>query len=135
MGVHLLRVRLHNRVPRAGTNLASIVRTAPETGERRRTDVGCRGFGEKTKAGIGDTKREEVRFLFLSGLPHAEVVKRSDVSSGTVSLIRKEIRDVVPIYRSSESGIARRLRAAATKFAARKRAKPLKKLVVDAGSR
>ena len=59
----------------------------------------------KTKAGIGDTKREEVRFLILSGVPHAEVVKRTGVSSGTVSLIRNEIRDMVPLYRNSESRI------------------------------
>ena len=59
----------------------------------------------KTKAGVGDAKREEVRFLILCGLPHAEVVKRSGVSSGTVSLIRKEIRDVLPLYRNSESGV------------------------------
>jgi integrase len=57
----------------------------------------------KTKGGVGETKREEVRFLILSGLPHAEVVKRSKVSSGTVSLIRKEMREVVPLYRNSES--------------------------------
>jgi len=55
----------------------------------------------------GDAKREEVRFLILSGLPHAEVVKRSGVSSGTVSLIRNEIRAVIPLYRNSESGSLR----------------------------
>ena len=59
----------------------------------------------RTKGGVGDAKREEIRFLILSGLPHAEVVKRSGVSSGTVSLIRKEIREVIPLYRNSESGL------------------------------
>ena len=57
------------------------------------------------KRGVGDAKREEVRFLILSGLPHAEIVKRSGVSSGTVSLVRKEIRAVIPLYRNSESGL------------------------------
>jgi hypothetical protein len=37
--------------------------------------------------GIGERKREDVRFLILSGVPHAEVVRRSGVSSGTVSAI------------------------------------------------
>jgi integrase len=64
----------------------------------------AKSIPSKTKAGTGDVKREEVRFLILSGLPHAEVVKRSGVSSGTVSLIRNEIRDVMPLYRNSESG-------------------------------
>ena len=43
--------------------------------------------------------------MILSGLPHKEVVKRSGVSSGTVSLIRQEIRAVVPLYRNSDSGL------------------------------
>ncbi len=60
----------------------------------------------KTKAGVGDAKRQEVRFLILSGLPHAEVVARSGVSSGTVSLIRSEIREATPLYRNSESGLS-----------------------------
>ena len=59
----------------------------------------------KTKAGIGDAKREEVRFLILSGLPHKEVMKRSGVSAGTVSLIRQEIRGAVPLYRNSDSAL------------------------------
>jgi len=65
----------------------------------------AKSIPSKTIAGIGDTKREEVRFLILSGLPHAEIVRRSGVSSGTVSLIRREIREVVPLYRASESGV------------------------------
>jgi integrase len=65
----------------------------------------AKSIPSKVKAGIGDTKREEVRFLILSGLPHAEVVRRSGASSGTVSLIRREIRDVIPLYRNSESGV------------------------------
>ena len=71
-------------------------------------DVGAlaKSITSKTKAGIGDAKREEVRFLILFGLPHAEVVKRSGVSSGTVSLIRSEMREVIPLYRNSESGLS-----------------------------
>jgi len=65
----------------------------------------ARSIPSQTKAGIGDARRQEVRFLILSGLPHAEVVKRSKVSSGTVSLIRKEMRAVMPVYRNSESGL------------------------------
>ncbi len=65
----------------------------------------AKSIPSRTKAGIGDVKREEVRFLILSGLPHGEVVKRSNVSSGTVSLIRSEIRAAVPLYRNSESGL------------------------------
>ena len=65
----------------------------------------AKSISSKTKRGVGDAKREQVRFLILSGLPHAEVVRRSGVSSGTVSLLRKEIREVIPLYRNSESGI------------------------------
>lgn len=65
----------------------------------------AKSISSKTKRGVGDAKREEVRFLILSGLPHAEVVRRGGVSSGTVSLLRKEIREVIPLYRNSESGL------------------------------
>jgi hypothetical protein len=65
----------------------------------------AKSISSKAKRGVGDAKREEVRFLILSGLPHKEVVKRSKVSSGTVSLIRKEMRAVIPLYRNSESGL------------------------------
>lgn len=40
----------------------------------------------RTKADIGEAKRKEVRFLILSGLSHAEIVKRSGIASGTVTL-------------------------------------------------
>jgi len=65
----------------------------------------AKSIGSKFKRGVGDSKREEIRFLILSGLPHKEVVKRAGVSSGTVSTVRREIRDVIPLYRNSESGI------------------------------
>jgi hypothetical protein len=75
----------------------------------------AKSIPSKAKGGVGDVKRQEVCFLILSGLPHAEVVKRSGVSSGTVSLIRSEMREVIPLYRNSESGLcvpfACRLRA------------------------
>jgi integrase len=58
----------------------------------------------KVKAGVGEAKREEVRRLILEGKPHKEVVRISNVSSGTVSFIRSEMRKVIPIYRNSESG-------------------------------
>ena len=43
--------------------------------------------------------------MILQGLPHKEVMKRSGVSAGTVSLLRQEIRAAVPLYRNSESGL------------------------------
>lgn len=66
----------------------------------------AKSIPSKCKNGVGDAKREEVRFLILSGFPHKEVVKRSGVSSGTVSLIRGEMREVIPLYRNSESGLS-----------------------------
>ncbi len=60
----------------------------------------AKSIPSKTKKGVGDAKREEIRFLILSGLPHKEVVQRSKVSSGTVSLIRKEISEALPLYRN-----------------------------------
>ncbi|MBV8978159.1 MAG: hypothetical protein JOZ13_12355 [Alphaproteobacteria bacterium] len=37
----------------------------------------ARSIPSKAKSDVGDTKREEVGFLILSGLPHKEVVKRA----------------------------------------------------------
>ena len=54
---------------------------------------------------VGETKRQEVRFLILSGVPHKEVVRLSGVSSCTVSGIRQELRASTPLYRNSESDI------------------------------
>ena len=34
----------------------------------------AKSIASKFKRGVGDTKREEIRFLILSGLPHKEVV-------------------------------------------------------------
>ena len=53
--------------------------------------------------GIGERKREEVRFLILAGVAHAEVVRRTGVSSGTVSVIRQELKGKVPVYRNTEA--------------------------------
>ncbi len=50
----------------------------------------AKSIPSKVKRGVGDAKREEIRFLILSGLPHKEVVLRAKVSSGAVSLIRQE---------------------------------------------
>ncbi len=60
-------------------------------------------IGKPHRHGIGETKREEVRFLILSGVPHAEVVARTGVSSGTVSSIRQEMKAEIPLYRNTES--------------------------------
>ncbi len=59
--------------------------------------------GKPRRYGVGETKRQEVQWLILSGVPHAEVVRRSGVSSGTVSAIRQELKASVPLYRNTES--------------------------------
>ena len=61
--------------------------------------------GKPHRHGIGETKRQEVRWLILSGVPHAEVVRRSGVSSGTVSAVRQELKASMPLYRNTESQI------------------------------
>ena len=93
----------------------------------------AKSIPSKTKGGVGDAKREEVRFLILSGLPHAEVVKRSGVSSRTVSLIRKEIRAVIPLYRNTESGLCVPFACTKTKVRGLMRGKSLKTLVGPVG--
>jgi Phage integrase family len=60
------------------------------------------GVSTSRQRGIGERKREEVRFLIFAGVPHAEVVRRSGVSSGTVSSIRQELKARMPLYRNSE---------------------------------
>ena len=60
--------------------------------------------GRARRHGIGEDKRQEVRQLILSGLPHAEVVRRTGVSSGTVSAIRQELKAAMPLYRNTEFG-------------------------------
>jgi hypothetical protein len=57
------------------------------------------------RRGVGETKREEVRFLIFAGLPHAEVVRRSGVSSGTVSSIGQKSKAQMPFYRNTESAV------------------------------
>jgi hypothetical protein len=68
-------------------------------------ELAAKTIGVKNRRGVGDTKREEVRFLILSGLSHAEVMRRGAVSSGTVSAIRREMGEAIPLYRNSESGL------------------------------
>ena len=48
------------------------------------------GVFTSRQRGIGECKREEVRFLIRIGVPHAEVVRKAGVSSGTVSSIRQD---------------------------------------------
>jgi len=62
----------------------------PQVSQRADIDQAVSGSAAVAKSipsiqGRGRCEREEVRFLILSGLPHAEVVKRSGVSSGTVA--------------------------------------------------
>jgi len=82
----------------------------------------------KTEYGVGDTKRKEVRFLILSGLPHAEVVKRSGVSGGTVSAIRTEIGEQIPLYRNSESGVCVPFACRKSKKSDRKKSQPFENI-------
>ncbi len=85
------------------------------------------------QSGIGDTKREEHGFLILSSLSHVGVVERSGVSSGTVSLIRGEIREVIPPYRNRSRDPACLLRASPPKVQVAAAGNPLKTLVGPAG--
>ena len=75
--------------------------------DRPRVEIAdlAKAIGPKNRRGVGDVKREEVRFLILSGLPHAEVIRRTGVSSGTVSAIRKEMGQAIALYRNSESPV------------------------------
>jgi hypothetical protein len=59
-------------------------------------------IGSSHRRGIGERKRDEARFLILSGVAHAEVVRMSGVSSGTVSSIRQELKAKMPLYRNTE---------------------------------
>lgn len=61
--------------------------------------------GKPHRHGIGERKREEIRFLILSGIAHAEVVRMSGVSSGTVSAIRQELKAEIPLYRNTEGQV------------------------------
>jgi hypothetical protein len=51
-----------------------------------------------------ETKRQGVRFLILSGVPHKEDVRLSEVLRGTVSGIRQELRASTPLYQNTETG-------------------------------
>ena len=61
--------------------------------------------GKSRRHGIGERKREEVRFFILAGVAHAEVVRRTGVSSGTVSAIRQALKREMPVYRNTEASI------------------------------
>ena len=60
---------------------------------------------------IDEAKSTLVRQLILSGTPHKEVVRRSGVSSGTVSKIRQRLRANVMLFRNTEGRICVPLRA------------------------
>lgn len=55
--------------------------------------------GMASRAGIGEARRVEVRRLIIEGVPHGEIVKRTSVSSGTVSNIRAALRAELPVLR------------------------------------
>ncbi len=48
---------------------------------------------------MGHAKRDKIPFPLVAA-PSKEVVQRSEVSSCTVSLIRKEIAEALPLYRN-----------------------------------
>jgi hypothetical protein len=84
-------------------------------------------------SGAGNTKRKEIRFLILSGLPHAEIIRRAGTSDGTVSLIRKELRDAIPLYRNSVSGLSVPFACRDDKSCDQEISQPMKSLVGPAG--
>lgn len=55
------------------------------------------------RGGVGEAKRDEIRLLIFTGVAHADIVRRVNVSSGTVSAVRKEIKAEIPLYRNTES--------------------------------
>ncbi|TWA71853.1 site-specific recombinase XerD [Azospirillum baldaniorum] len=57
--------------------------------------------GRAFRHGIGEAKRAEVRRLILEGVPHAEVVRRTGVSGGTVSAIRQALKTEQAVLRAS----------------------------------
>jgi hypothetical protein len=51
--------------------------------------------------GISEEKREHVRKLILGGVAHQQIVKATGVSSGTVSVIRRDIKAQMPLMRAT----------------------------------
>lgn len=56
--------------------------------------------GGMARTGIGEAKHLEVRRLILEGVSHGEIVRRAEVSSGTVTSIRKALRGHVTVLRA-----------------------------------
>lgn len=56
--------------------------------------------GKALRGGIGEAKRDEVRRLILAGVPHAEIVRQTGVSGGTVSGIRQALRAAMGILKA-----------------------------------
>ncbi len=50
---------------------------------------------------IPEEKREQVRKLILGGVAHQQIVKATGVSSGTVSVIRRNIKAQMPLMRAT----------------------------------
>jgi hypothetical protein len=51
--------------------------------------------------GIPEEKREQVRKLILGGVAHERIVEATGVSSGTVSVIRRNIKAQMPLMRAT----------------------------------
>jgi integrase len=74
--------------------------TVPASGDRIR-----HARSERHPRSIPAAKETFVRQLILSGAPHAEVVRRSGVSSGTVSKVRQLIKANVRLFRNPGEAI------------------------------
>ncbi len=86
----MCELRPHLKRARIETPLAAEDVPAELTGRARR-----RGFGEE--------KRRAVIGLLLAGVAHRQIVERTQVSSGTVSAIRRELKTLGPLYRADSS--------------------------------
>ena len=66
-------------------------------------DVSAELTGRARRRGIGEEKRREVIGLLLAGVTHRQIVERAQVSSGTISAIRRELKALGPLYRADSS--------------------------------
>jgi hypothetical protein len=57
--------------------------------------------GKASRRGLGEAKRAEIRTLILAGVRHKEVMARTGISGGTISLIRQELKKTVALYRAT----------------------------------
>lgn len=58
--------------------------------------------GRANRRGIGEQKREEIRRLILTEVPHRQVKQLTGASDGTISAIRQQLKAQGPLYRATE---------------------------------